>query len=217
LEAEMDTIYWIYSIISILAILCIFVGLWIARRFLPDCINWIRSKGQNDLLSQPFAKILLWLALGGLFTLPLLDFVRWLGNFANIVFVSAGQAGNGFTTFLGLIPTRVYYGFYLILMLAIYGIVVWFTTDYLSTPVQFNQIERIFIILSVASLFYHGVSNIFTYIFSFQAPSGLIQQNYGISGFVFEVVLGIVILLLILFGLNRILPSHPASGIQPKL
>jgi hypothetical protein len=208
----MDTIYWIYSIMSILAILCIFVGLWIARRFLPACINWISSKGQNDLLSQPFAKIILWLALGGLFTLPLLDFVRWLGNFANIVFVPVGQGGNGFTTFLGLIPSRVYYGFSLILMLVIYGIIVWFTIDYLSTPGQFNRTERIFIILSIASLFYHGVSNIFTYIFSFQLPSGLVQQNYGIPGFVFEVVVGFVILFLILFGLTRFLPSNPANS-----
>jgi hypothetical protein len=213
----MDAIYWIYSIMSILAILFIIVGLWIAGKFLPACINWIHPKVNNDLLSRPFAKIILWLALGGLFTLPLLDILRWLGNFANIVFIPVGQGGDGFTTFLGLIPIRVYYGFYLILMLAIYGIVVWFTIDYLSTPGQFNQTERIFIILSVASLVYHGVSNIFNYIFSFQLPSGLVQQNYGIPGFVFEVVVGFVILFLILFGLTRFLPSNPASGIQPKL
>ncbi len=208
----MDTIYLIYSIMSILAILCILVGLWIAGKFLPACINWICPKVQNDLLSQPFAKFILWLALGGLFTLPLLDFVRWLSNFANIVFVPVGQGENGFTTFLGLIPFQVYYGFYLILIVVIYGIVVWSTMDFLSTAEPFNQTERIFIILSIASLFYHAVSNIFSYIFSFQLPSGLVQQNYGIPGFLFEVVLGFVILFLILFGLNRFIPTHPPSS-----
>jgi hypothetical protein len=101
-------------------------------------------------------------------------------------------------------------------MLAIYGIVVWFATDFLSIPGQFNQTERIFIIFSIASLFYHGVSNIFTYIFSFQLPSGFIQQNYGIPGFLFEVAIGLVILFLILFGLNRFMPTHPPNGIHPR-
>jgi hypothetical protein len=209
-----DTIYWIYSIMSILAILFIIVGLWIAGKFLPACINWIHPKVNNDLLSRTFVKIILWLALGGLFTLPLLDILRWFGNFANIVFIPVEQGGDGFTTFLGLIPIRVYYGFYLILMLAIYGIVVWFTTDFLSTAEPFNQTERIFIVLSIASLLYHAVYNIFTYIFTFQLPSGLVQQNYGIPGFLFEVVIGFVILFLILFGLNRFMPTHPPSGMS---
>lgn len=210
----MDTIYWIYSIMSILAILCIFIGLLVARKFLPACLNWILPKVQNDLPSQPFTKFILWLALGGLFTLPLLDFLRWLGYFADIIFVPVGEAGNGFTTFLGMVPLRVYHGFYLILMVVIYGIVVWFITDFPSMAEPYNHTGRIFIILSVASLFYRGVSTVFTYIFSFQPPSGLVQQDYGIPGFLFEVVIGFVILFLILFGLNRFMPTHPSSGVS---
>jgi hypothetical protein len=71
-------------------------------------------------------------------------------------------------------------------------------------------------VLSIASLFYHGVSNIFTYIFAFQLPAGFIQQNYGLMGFLLEVVVGIVILLLFLFGLNRVLPTHPISKMHSK-
>ncbi|MFZ2097453.1 MAG: hypothetical protein WAV05_12520 [Anaerolineales bacterium] len=212
----MDKIYWIYSILSILAILCIIVGLWIAGKFLPACINWIEPIVNNDLLSQPFAKIILWLALGGLFSLPLLDLVRWLGNLANIVVVPSGQGDGGFSTSLGLIPSRVYLGFTLFLMLVLYGIVVWFAAAYLTTPGQFNQTNRIFIVLSIASLFYRGVYNIFTLIFSVQLPPGFIQQNYGVPGFLFEVAIGFVILVLILFGLNRFMPTHPPSGISSE-
>lgn len=212
----MDTIHLIYSILSILAVLCIFAGLWRAGRFLPACINWIHSKIDHDLLSQPFAKIILWLALGGLFTLPLLDLVRWLGNLANIVVVPSGQGDGGFTTFLGIAPFWVYYGFNIFLMLAIYGIVFWFAMNFLSIPGEFTKMERTFIILSVASLFYRGVSNIFTYIFSLQLPSNLAQQDFGIPGFVFEVLVGFIILLLILFGLNRFMPTHPPSGISSE-
>lgn len=206
----MEVNYWIYPILSFLALLCIIVGLWVAGKFLPSCINWICPEDHNELLSQPFAKIILWLALGGLFTLPLLDFVRWLGNLASIAFM--GQGDNGFSTSLGLIPSWVYLGFTLFLMLVLYGIVVWFALAYLKTPDQFNQTNRIFIVLSIASLFYRGVYNIFTYIFSVQLPPGFIQQNYGVPGFLLEVVIGLVILILILFGLNRFLPNHPTGG-----
>ncbi len=207
----MDTIYWIYSFLSILALLSIFLGLWIARKFLPSSINWLHTKDRNDILSQPVAKFIIWLALGGLFTLPLLDFVRWLGYFANFVIVPVGQTG-GFTTSLGIIPSRLYYGFYLILMAIIYGIAVWYTKDYLSMDERFDRIERIFIGLSIASLVYHANSNIFTYIFAFQLPSGVIQQNYGIPGFLIEVVFGFAFLFLILLGVNRFLTGNPARS-----
>jgi hypothetical protein len=152
----MDTIIGIYSVISILAVLCILVGLWIARKFLPACTNWIRPQVNNELLSKLAVKIILWLSLGGLFTLPLLDFVRWLENLATIVFMPASQLDIGLSSFLGQIPPRAYYGFYLILLLVIYGVVFWLSADYLPTPGQFNRTERSFIVLSVASLVYHS-------------------------------------------------------------
>jgi hypothetical protein len=212
----MDTINWIYSGMSILGIMGILAGLWIAGRFLPAFMDWIRHKVNNHLLSQPAVKIILWLALGGLFTLPLQDIVRWLGNLANIVFLPVGPGANGFTTSLGLIPTRAYYGFSLFLMLAIYGIVIWITTAYLPTAEQFTRTERIFVELTIASLSYHAVYNIFSYIFLFQLPPNLIQQNYGIAGFLFEVAIGFAVLLLILLGLNRFMPTHPPSGIASE-
>ena len=212
----MDTIYWIYSAMSILAIPCIFVGFWVAARFLPALINWIQPKVNHDLISHPSVKFILWLALGGLFSLPLLDFVRGLGYLANIVFLAGGPADNGFSTFLGLAPSWAYYGFNFILVLVIFGIVIWFCSDFLSTGRQFNRAERTFIIFSIASLFYHGVSNIFTYIFTFQLPAGFIQQNYGIGGFILEVAIGFVILSLILLGVNLFLPFHPAGRMQTK-
>jgi hypothetical protein len=208
----MEASYWIYPILSFLALVGIIAGLWIAGKFLPTFINWIRVREPNDLLSQSFIKILLWLALGGLFTLPLLDFVRWLGNLMNLVLAFVGQADNGFFTSLGLISSQIYFVFHLILVLALYGIVVWFAMDFLSAPDQFNQITRIFMVLTIASLFYRGVSNIFIYIFSIQLPPNLIQKNYGVSGFLIEVVVGFVILCLILFGLNKFMANHPAKS-----
>jgi hypothetical protein len=212
----MYTTNWIYTGTSILGIVGIVVGLWMAGRFLPIFINWIRPKANHSLLSQPFLKIILWLALGGLFTLPLQDIVRWLANLTNIVFLTVRPGANGITTAFGLIPFRAYYGFSLFLMLAIYGMVIWVTSDYLPTVEQFNRIEQIFIILAIASLSYHAVSNIFTYIFDVQLPSSLAQQNYGIAGFLSAVAIGFIILCLILLGLNRFMSTHPPSGIASE-
>lgn len=212
----MYTTNWIYSGMSILGIAGILAGLWMAGRFLPTFINWIRPKVNNGLLSQPFVKIILWLALGGLFTLPLQDIVRWLANLVNLVFLSVRPGANGITTSFGLIPFQAYYGFSLLLMLAIYGIIIWVTTDDLLTAERFNRTERSFIVLTIASLSYHAVSNIFTYIFDIQLPSSLAQQNYGIAGFLFAVAIGFLILLLILLGLNRFMTTHPPSGITPE-
>lgn len=212
----MYTTNWIYSGVSILGIACILVGLWMAGRLLSTVIDWIRPKVNNSLLSQPLVKIILWLALGGLFTLPLQDIVRWLANLANLVFLSVRPGTTGITTSFGLIPFQAYYGFSIFLMLAIFGIIIWVSTDYLPRTERFNRTERSFIVLTIASLSYHAVSNIFTYIFDIQLPSSLAQQNYGIAGFLFAVAIGFAILLLILFGLNRFMPTHPPSGISPE-
>jgi hypothetical protein len=207
---------WIFSGMSILAVVCIAVGLWIARKFLPTCINWLRPKLNNDLLSRPLVQFMLWLAIGGLFTLPLLDFVRWLGNLANLALLPAGEVDNGLNTFLGLIPSQAYYGFYAILAVVIYGIVIWLSLDYLPANGQLDKTEHTFILLSIASLVYHGVSNIFSYVFAFQNPIITFQPDVGSAGFTIEVAVGVAILLIILLGLNLALPNHPAGSMPAK-
>jgi hypothetical protein len=62
-------------------------------------------------------------------------------------------------------------------MLAVYGITIWLTMDFLSTSGQFNPTERIFIVLSIASLVYRGIRAIFTQVFSFQIPDD--HQSLG--------------------------------------
>jgi hypothetical protein len=208
----MNTYYLIYSILSFLAILSIPVGLWIAKKFLPTCINWLRSKVNDDLFSRSIVKIIVWLVLGGLFTLPFLDIIKWLVNWANLIFIPVGQSGM-FTTFLGPIPINVYFGFMILLLFVLYGVVFWFASNYLSTPGQLNQAQRIFVVLIIASLFYRGISNILIYIFSLQFPPNFSLPNYGLTGFFSEVVGGIVILILILFGIQKLSPNQTGADV----
>jgi hypothetical protein len=187
----------------------IFVGLWIAGRLLPAFITLLHLESRNELLPRPLVKILLWLALGALFTQPLLDFVGWLGN---LVIALQPQAEGEFSTILGTVTGQVYAGFHLILMLAIYGVIVYLAKNYLLKVGQFSQTERIFIVLSIGSWVYRGVLNIFTQVYSFQFPIFNVMQNYGLFGFLIEVLVAIVILTGILIGLNRFLPTHPAGS-----
>jgi hypothetical protein len=207
---QMETIYWVSSILNILAVLGIIVGLWIAGRLFPALLTWLHSENRNGLFSRPLVKILLWLALGAFFTLPLLDFVGWLGNLVNVAF--APQEGGEFSTILGTVTGRVYSIFPLFLMLAVYGIIVYLAKDYISIPGHFNQTERIFIVFGIASLVYQGVHNIFSQVFSFQLPIINVMQNYGLLGYLIEVLVGIAILTEILIGINRLLPNHPARS-----
>jgi hypothetical protein len=196
------------SILSILSILSVIAGLWIAGKLLPDLIAWFYSAYRNDLLFRPLIKILLWLGLGAFFTLPLLDFASWLGNLMNFALVPQGE----FSTMLGTVSMRVYSIFLLLLMLAVYGIIVYFARDYMKTGGHFNQAERIFIVLSIASLVYRGVHSIFIQIFTFQLPIINVTQNLGITGFFIEVLVGIAILTVTLIILNKVLPTHPARS-----
>ncbi len=211
----MDTYYWIYTILSLLAIFSVFVGLWIAMKFLPSIIKSINIRINDDIFSRPFLRIILWLVLGGLFTLPLLDLIKWLVYWASILFMPAGQSGL-FSTFLGSIPPQVFYGFMILMMFVLYAVVIWLANDYLSIPGQFNRTERFFIVLSIASLFYRGVTNIVTYLWAFQLPPNISLPNLGISGFLSEVLGGLIILILILYGFSRLLPSHPNNEMQSR-
>jgi hypothetical protein len=210
MEKQMDITPWVSPILSILFVLAFIAGLWIAGTFLPLAITWIHSEELQDILSRPFARNIVWLALGGLFSLPLMDFVILLGDMANIILNP--QAGSGFSTLLGTIPQVVYFAFFPLLMLLVYGVIFWSAMDFMATSEPLTYSQRIFLVLSIASLVHQGMRVIFAQVFSFQIPTLPVQQNYGIPGFLVEILIGFVIFFLIVIGLKRFLPAHPVSS-----
>lgn len=193
--------------LSILALLSVIVGLWVAGRLLPTVMVWLKSKYPNRLLSSQFSRITLWIALGALFTLPLLDLISWLRNLISVLLIP--QSGGAFSTMFGTVSPQIYLLFPLLLMTAIYIIILYYGNDFLSKSRQFHQIERFFIVLTIASLVYRGINTIFAQVLSFQLPLINIQQNYGAIGYLLEVLVGGVIFIIILFGLNQFLSTHP--------
>ena len=206
----MDIFAWISPLWNILAILAFIAGLWMAARLLPALIAWIHSAYPTGLLYRPLARTILWLAAGALFSFPLLDLVSWVGNLASI---ALGQSSSGkFSTMLGTVSTSVYLSFSLLLMLLVYGIILYLAVDFISLPGRFDRTQRILLVLSVASLVYQGVFRVIDMVFAFQFPILNVQQNYGVAGFLAEILLGLVVLTVILIGLNRVIPKHPVSN-----
>jgi hypothetical protein len=195
---------------NVLAILAFIVGLWMAGRLLPRVLAWIRTRELRDQLARPPARVLLWVALGALLSFPLIDGVGWLANLVNVLL--APSTSGEFSTALGSVSTRVYSSFPLALAFGVYWVTFWLGQEFLSMPGRFTRTERIFLILSVASLVYRGIHGIFPQVFTLQLPLPLVQQNYGVAGFLAETAIGFALLGIILVGLNRVLPNHPLSG-----
>jgi hypothetical protein len=148
--------------------------------------------------------------LGALLSSPLIDGVSWLANLVNVIL--APSTGGEFSTALGSVSTRVYASFPLALAFGVYWITFWLAQEFLALPGRFTRTERTFLILTVASLVYRGVHGIFPQVFTFHQPTAIVQQNYGVAGFLVEALFGFALLGIILVGLNRVLPNHPLSG-----
>jgi len=204
-----DNFNWVGPIFNILAILCMITGLYIAGRLLPTFVTWLHSLFPENLFSRQIPKTILWLALGALFTSPLLDFVSSLGWLINVTL--SPQGGGEVTSMLGTVPIQIYFIFPLILMVVVYVTVTIFGIKYVNSLTQFHQTDRIFILLAIASLTFGVTNSVFTQVFSFQVPFLTNSKNFGIPGYFIEVAIGIVILIMILIGLNRILSNHPVS------
>jgi hypothetical protein len=206
-----DTILNLFgSMANVLAILAFIVGLWMAGQLLPRMLAWIRARELRDQLSQMPARVLLWVALGTLLSSPLIDGVSWLANLVNVLL--APSTGGEFSTALGSVSTRVYASFPLFLAIGVYWVTLWLGQAFLALPGRFTRTERVFLILTVASLLYRGIHGIFPQVFTFHLPTPLVQQDYGVAGFLVETAIGFALLAAILVGLNRVLPNHPPGG-----
>ncbi len=203
----MNIMIWLNPVFSILAILATITGLTIAGILLPNMISWIRNDHFRALLSRQFARLVVWISLGTLFSFPLIDFISGLRNLVQIITPSS----NPFTTSFGTVSLQAFSAFPFLLLILVYGSIYWLSGNYLISEAPLNRVERFFIISGVASLVYRGINNLFSYIYSMNLPLN-VQQNYGFTGFAIQWLIGLLLLIAILGGLNYYLPNHPVSG-----
>jgi hypothetical protein len=194
---------WISWIFNLLGILGVVAGLWLARGVLPDLLSWLESEDRKDLLTHRATKIILWLALGSLFSLPFFDILDALAGLASYFLVPA----NEFALFMGMISTMVFLGVHIILKVIVYGVILYFAMDYIVTPGRFTQFTRTLVVLSLAGLVYRSFEMIINVVSTFQFP-GVNLQPGGLSAQNLPLVfIGLAFIAVILVVLNRFLPD----------
>jgi hypothetical protein len=196
---------WLNPVLGILSILATIAGLAVAGILLPTVISWIRNEHFRRLLSRPFARLILWISLGTLFSFPLIDFIIWLGTLVPVISPSSAPSSTK-----GYISLQVFSYFLFILLILVYGSIYWLSRNYLKSKDPLNRIGRFFIISSVASLVYRGINGLFSFIPALDLPLNA-QQNAGFTGFVIQFLIGLVFFIAVLAGLNTFLPGHPLS------
>jgi hypothetical protein len=103
---------------SLFYFVSVIAGLWVARRFVPPLAHLL----QIDQLSDPGrlpVRLVLWLALGGLFAAPLHDLLAALESGLSLLF----WPGEFIQT--GLTPQPYFSLLVLLLLVVIYSLVVW--------------------------------------------------------------------------------------------
>lgn len=184
-------------VLSSMSVFAFIAGLWIARSVLPRLVGLISPNNQQLILSQPIIRTTLWLAIGSLISLPLEDIVRFLSYLVGIVLIPSQT----FSTVLGLVPGLAYYAFSLLTMLLIYGIaILFYRSEQLLILTSLNAAERLLIFFSSASLILRGIQSVFNVVFAFPYSPHVYLEYIGITGFLIEIFIGVLILGLIYIG-----------------
>lgn len=195
----MDSVYQSLNFVfSLLGFLVIFPALWISRRLLPALLEWARVKPLQGFVASPSGKLILWLALGGFLTFPMMDLISWFTYLIQAIAPNTGQV----TTIFGSVSASVYTLVPLIVMLVVYGVVLLASRRLWTAPGRISPIERFFMAAGFASLAYHAVQEQPQRLLFLAVPTPLVQKDLGVSGMLLGWVLGLALLGICLLVLN---------------
>ena len=207
MSAPYDVLSVIYSLALLFAAI---LALWLAGSMILRNISQIRGF-KDDFASKRLLILMMWLALGGLFVIPLIDLIgivdTFVGTFVPLFAIPASQ----FVIAAGIEPSlfTVMRG---ALLLLVYGLALWLglkgsrSWDIpIDLPIQLTPLEKIFMILVLGGLAHSAVEEIiFGVVFtgatalSFHLGSQL--AGWGISWILGLLMLGLVLLIM----LNRL-------------
>ncbi len=201
----MDTAQLVQQAFSILNAIAIIPGMWLAGRLLPRLITALRPANLRDQLSRPFPRLVIWLSMGALFTLPLTDIFGWLVTFVTLITPGNSQV----TTAFGPVPAPVFNVASEILMLVIYGLVLVYAQDLVPHLKTLDQWERIFVVLAVASLIYRLIDRTVQGLIQISAPFfARTVVSDATPAYLGAWFVGLALIALILVIMNRLVPSR---------
>jgi len=203
--------YILNTIYSLTWLLAVIFALWIAGRIILRNISQVQENKDDVALEYPLI-LMIWLALGGLFAIPLLDLIgiidAFLETFVPLFAIPASQ----FVTVSGTEPWPLFTVMRGALLLLVYGLALWLGLKVLriwniqiDLSIRVTPFEKVFMILSFGGLAHRAVEmivlNTVTSVasaFSLQLGSQLL--GWGISWILALLLLGIILLAM----LNRL-------------
>lgn len=188
-------------ILTILQLGAIVASLWAGGRLLRTLEAFLPSGRTRTRLSRAFIRLIVWIGTSMLFLLPFLDL---LGLVRDWVEISVSRPV--------IIPQIDTFLFSLILLAVVYGSVLWITRKNLPDIPEIHPVERLLLVLSVASLVYRSISMTVSQFYFLQYLPFVQQRDYGTAGFVTAVFIGLLIYTAILFGLNYVIFSRTTDS-----
>jgi hypothetical protein len=189
---------------SLLSILAIIPALWVARRFLAVIVPRVKDGQMRLLLVKPAGQLILWLALGTIFLLPLLDILSWLSDLIGLLAGGAAvrTGGDWVYTVLMLILSAVVYLVVLRLGRPLLGEKPWFRTQMEGV----GRLEKLFVGLAVASLVSQMMKHVVNQVVLFPIPGQTQLINGGAGSVLLAVGVGIILFVLLAALLYNALP-----------
>jgi len=198
----------IYSLAWLLAVI---FALWMAGRMILRNISQVQEN-KDDMASERPLILMVWLALGGLFAIPLLDFIGIIDAFVETFVPLFAIPASQFVTVSGTEPWPLFTIMRGALLLLVYGFTLWLGLKVLriwnipiDLSIRVTPFEKVFMILSFGGLAHRAVEMIVldtvtsaASVFSLRLGSQL--MGWGISWILALLLLGIILLAM----LNRL-------------
>ncbi len=184
----------VLMIFTLLVLLAMILGLWVAAGLLPWLVSRIRAEALRGRVAEGPGRFLLWLALGGFFTAPLIDLLGALFGGVNLFLSGPDQ----FVTPWGTTSIFLYYLLSDLLLAAVYAGVLWFSRGLWARDEEPGRLPRLFCALGAASLVNRIISGIPSRVVSLPLPSPIFPQAPGTAGFLVGWVIGLAVLVILL-------------------
>ena len=175
-------------------------ALWIAGRIVLNNLSLL----QNNVSSNRAIQLIIWLALGEIFTQPLIDLLALAQLFTTLSF----ENGEAYTLW-GNAPMFIYG----------YTLITGWKPLFKRVPpilgsIQLSPFERIFSLFTVAGLVYHTVRYVLTGIIWFQGSFGPMSVGKGIAGFFAGWLTGLLILGIIIYVMSELIAKKEEESLE---
>ena len=190
-----------YSLAWLLAII---FTLWIAGKIILRNISQVQENKDDMALERPLI-LMIWLALGGLFAIPLLDLIGIIDAFVETFVPLFAIPASQFVTVSGTEPWPLFTGMRGALLLLVYGLALWLGLRVLriwNTPIDLSirvtPFEKVFMILAFGGLAYRAVDAVVGVVISTGASALSLRLGSQLAGDGISWILGLLLLGLIL-------------------